>query len=296
MLAKIKPGKYVVAVSGGVDSMVLLDVLAKQPDMELVVAHFEHGVREDSDQDRLLVEKAAASYAVPFVFERGHLGTGVSEARAREARYAFLRKVKEEQGADAIVTAHHQDDVIETAILNVIRGTGRKGLSSLRSTEEIIRPLLNIPKKKILMYAHEHNVTWHEDSTNLGDDYARNYIRHKVIPKLGDLGEEKFYAHIERVSELNPDIDNLLLQDVQAHSTADGLSRSWFALLPYGISCEVMAAWLRGAGIRGFDRGMIERLTVAAKVAQPGKMADINAEHLLKVGKVTLNISLRSTS
>src|SRR5438309_11792005 len=99
MELQIMPGKYVLAVSGGVDSMVLLDLLAAQPGIELIVAHFDHGIREDADADRQLVEAAATRYGLPFVAARGQLGAQASEATAREARYRFLQQVRQEQGA-----------------------------------------------------------------------------------------------------------------------------------------------------------------------------------------------------
>src|SRR5690606_5271626 len=105
---KIRPGKYVVAVSGGVDSMVLLDLLRQKPKLELIVAHFDHGIRPDSAEDRKLVQRVAKHYDLPFVYAEGKLGPKASEALAREARYAFLRRVQAEQGAEAIITAHHQ--------------------------------------------------------------------------------------------------------------------------------------------------------------------------------------------
>src|SRR5689334_6585659 len=117
-----KPGHYVVAVSGGVDSMALLHMLNSRPDLKLTVAHFDHGIRDDSAQDLLLVEKVAKSYGRPFVFKAGRLGPDASEAGARTARYRFLRQVLRDCGAKAIITGHHQDDLLETAILNMLRG------------------------------------------------------------------------------------------------------------------------------------------------------------------------------
>jgi tRNA(Ile)-lysidine synthetase-like protein len=293
MNVQIRPGAYVVAVSGGVDSMVLLDVLAQMPDLKLVVAHFEHGIREDSDVDRQFVEAAAKRYGLPFIYEHGNLGVGVSESAARDARYAFLQRVREERDADAIVTAHHQDDLIETAVINIMRGTGRKGLSSLQSTKELVRPLLDISKQQILDYAQEHHIAWHEDSTNQDDAYLRNYIRHNVIPRLGEEGRQQLYAYIEKAQELNPEIDILLTENLEGKTE---ISRYWFIMLPYDVSCETMAAWLRQNDIREFDRRAIERLVVAAKVALPGKQSDIDAEHFLKVSKTNLCISPRLTS
>lgn len=288
----VGPGRYVVAVSGGVDSMVLLDVVRQLPGVALVVAHFEHGIREDSDEDRKLVEAVAKKYGLPFVFERGRLGQEASEAEAREARYAFLRRIKEDQGAKAIITAHHQDDLLETAILNVLRGTGRKGLASLQSTGELVRPLLHVPKEGIIAYAKVHGIVWCEDSTNQRDEYLRNYIRLHVMPRLGTAGRKQLFVYIERAEELNSLIDSLLLRDLRVQPSSRELDRQWFTLLPYAVSCEVMAAWLRANDIRQFDKKTIERLVVAAKVSVPGKESDIFAGHLLKVGKKTLQLVL----
>jgi tRNA(Ile)-lysidine synthetase-like protein len=296
MRVEVKPGKYIVAVSGGVDSMVLLDVLRQLPGVELVVAHFEHGVRSDSDEDRKLVEATARAYGLPFIYERGNLGPNVSEATARDARYAFLRRTKKEQGAAGIITAHHQDDLLETAILNMVRGTGRKGLTSLRSTSELIRPLLHIPKQEIRDYANKNTIHWREDSTNQTDNYLRNYIRHHLIPRLGEAGKQQLLEYIEKAEGLNPAIDELLTKDLQAQPAANELNRQWFIMLPYAVSCEIMAAWLRAQGITQFDRKTIDRLVVAAKVAAPGKRIDINTGYLLEVGKQTLRLVHRTTS
>src|SRR5688572_27728765 len=133
MKINVAPGKYIVAVSGGVDSMVLLHLLSQHSQSELIVAHFDHGIRPDSAEDRKLVEKTAKKYGLEFVYREGELGPGASEAEAREARYGFLQIIKVKHNAKAIVTAHHQDDMLETAIINMLRGTGRKGLSSLVS-------------------------------------------------------------------------------------------------------------------------------------------------------------------
>lgn len=293
----VPAGKYVVAVSGGVDSMVLLDLLAKQSELKLVVAHFEHGIRPDSDEDRKLVEQAAAKYNLPFVFERGYLGTQASEATAREARYNFLRKIKAKQGAKAIITAHHQDDMLETAILNILRGTGRKGLSSLASGGDILRPLLHVSKKDIYEYAHSHpRIAWREDITNAEERYLRNYIRQRFVAKLGDHGRQLLLEYITRAATANPLIDTMLEGDIKAYTTREGLSRHWFIMLPYDVSAEVMAAWLRSEGIREFDRRTISRLVVAAKTARPGKLADINAGYLLKVHKTHLQLCARTAS
>ncbi len=296
MKVDLRPGKYVVAVSGGVDSMVLLHMLAGRPDLQLTVAHFDHGMRADSDSDRQLVAATTHHYGLPFVSEQGHLGPNASEAQAREARYAFLRRAARLAGAEAIVTAHHQDDVIETGIINMLRGTGRKGLSALASTADIIRPLLHISKKQLLTYAGQHpDITWHEDSTNQDDSYLRNYVRLHIMPILGDNGRRQLLDYIEHAAVSNTIIDQILLQEIDCQPKAR-LQRYWFIMLPYDVSCEVMAAWLRQQGIRAFDRMMIHRLVVGAKVALPGKHLDINAEYFMKVRKTSLLLTPRTSS
>jgi tRNA(Ile)-lysidine synthase len=98
----------------------------------------------------------------------------------------FLRKVKKHTGARAILTAHHHDDAVETAVLNLMRGTSRKGLTSLRKSHEgVHRPLLHYSQSTTLKsYAEANGLTWNEDSTNQNQDYRRNYVRHSVLPKL----------------------------------------------------------------------------------------------------------------
>jgi tRNA(Ile)-lysidine synthase len=295
-LAHIPNGTYVVAVSGGVDSMVLLDILAQQLGLELIVAHFQHGIRKDAEADLLLVEATAAQLDRHFVYAHGELGPDTSELEAREARYAFLRKVASQHHADAIITAHHQDDVLETAVLNMLRGTGRKGLASLRSTHDLLRPLLDVTKKEIMEYAREHHIQWREDSTNTDERYLRNYIRKHIIRGLSPTHRNQLLAHIAKAAEANPLIDELLHRDIAAHSYGDALERAWFVKLPHDIATEAMAAWLRQKGVRDFDRKLIERLVVGAKVATPGKSFDVNTEYLLKVERSGLKLSSRSSS
>lgn len=289
------------AVSGGVDSMVLLDVLSQQPNLELVVAHFDHGIRTDSDKDRQLVEQAAKRYGLPFIYERGILGPSTSEAVARAARYRFLRKVQQDNAAQAIITAHHQDDLIETVIINLIRGTGRKGLSSLASNDDMVRPLLHVRKQNIYDEASQITkrdpaFTWHTDSTNESDAYLRNYIRHHIIQDLGEQGRELLLSYSQKAAESNPLIDSLLLHNMNNRSTPTELNRYWFIMLPHDVSREVMAAWLRQNNLRQFDRKLVERLVTAAKVAFPGKVADITAGYLLNVNRATLKITPRTSS
>jgi tRNA(Ile)-lysidine synthetase-like protein len=293
MKVKLSPGKYVVAVSGGVDSMVLLDLLRQKPKVELVVAHFDHGIRPESAEDRKLVQRIAEAYGLPFVYAQGNLGPQASEALAREARYAFLRKVQAEQGAEAIITAHHQDDMLETAIMNLLRGTGRRGLSSLKSRKELVRPLLDWTKKGIRDYAEEHDLVWAEDATNDDERYLRNYIRHNILSRFTKQGREALSRHIKQAAKVTEEIDSLLDKDLDEQPSKEELNRSWYLQLPYAVAKEMMAAWLRRNGIMQFDRHMIERLVVASQTARPGKRADVNSHHVVEFTKDRIKLAQR---
>lgn len=285
------------AVSGGVDSMVLLHLLAQQNQMtdenrnnstlyplpstlELVVAHFNHGIRPDSDLDEELVTKIARTYGLAAEVGYGRLGKGTSEETARQARYVFLENIRKKNSADAIITAHHQDDLIETAFINLIRGTGRQGLSSIRS-KNIFRPLLNTAKAEILAYAKENNMVWHEDSTNLDEEYLRNYIRRKVIPKLTIKKRAEIVNNLDKVAKINGIIDNEIA--TLSHNKHE-IDRQTFISLPTAVGCELLTFWLRQNDLRDFDRKTIYRISVAIKTALPG------TKHEVIKGK-TINIS-----
>lgn len=280
-----KPGKYVVAVSGGVDSVALLDILHKKHTYELVVAHFDHGIRADSPTDRHLVQAMAAAYGLPFFYEEGKLGPQVSEAAAREARYKFLKKIANENSARAMITAHHQDDLLETAILNMLRGTARKGLSSLSSSSEIIRPLLKVSKQDLMKYARDNSLNWREDSTNQDANYLRNYVRLNILPKFNEIDKQKLLKTLNSAATTNEELDSILNDMLAEAITQQGVSRQWFNQLPHGIAKEFMAAWLRKEQIRDFNSGTIERLVVGAKTAAAGKSIDAVKGVRLIVGK-----------
>jgi tRNA(Ile)-lysidine synthetase-like protein len=181
----MKP-RYVLAVSGGVDSVVLLDMLVNNsrpisnfldPNSQLIVAHFDHGIRENSRKDAEFVASLAKKYGLPFVSKREELGKNASEEKARDQRYAFLRSIAKKHGA-RLVTAHHADDVIESIAINFIRGTGWRGLAVLDS--DVLRPLTVMDKAEIVSYANERNLEWREDYTNETDAYLRNRMRRKL--------------------------------------------------------------------------------------------------------------------
>ncbi|HTB48875.1 MAG TPA: tRNA lysidine(34) synthetase TilS [Verrucomicrobiae bacterium] len=289
-----KPGSYVLAVSGGVDSMVLLNLLHRQNTAseirpwKLVVAHLDHGIRPDSPEDRKLVQATARQLDLPFVYHESKLGPGTSEATARTARYGFLRQVRQASGARAIVTAHHQDDLLETAILNILRGTGRKGLTALSNRHDMARPLLGIPKRDLVAYARDQNLQWREDSTNQDQMYLRNYIRHRILPRFDQQARARLEEIITKLQTTNHELDTLLANQLHTQPVGGALERQWFNHLPHAVAREVMAAWLRAHSLRNFDSKTLERLVVAAKVSRPGSRLDAGRGTVLLVGTNTL--------
>ena len=282
-LINLPVAKYVVAVSGGVDSVVLLNILAKNSDHQLIIAHFDHGIRPNSADDATFVSELSEIYGLPFETRRVELGPDASEELARAKRYEFLEEVVKKYQADAIVTAHHQDDVIETGMINILRGTGRHGLTSLKSRPGIVRPMLYVPKQDIIEYAKQNNLQWHEDSTNLETKYLRNNIRHNVVSKM-DVPQKKHWVSIvDEMYKLNEKLDteiqNLLRRGL--HKNQLVLNRAWFSMLPHDISREVIVAILRRAGAKEIDRKTVERLTIQIKTLKPGKTLQASGVNII---------------
>jgi tRNA(Ile)-lysidine synthase len=187
----------IVAVSGGVDSMVLLDLLAREEDIAVVVAHFNHRLRgPEAEADEALVAERARQYGFPFhaggadtAGEARTQGRGVQEV-ARDLRYLFLRELRASIGADRVATAHHADDNAETILLNFLRGSGVLGLAGIpvhRQEDGIIRPLLFARREEIEQYARQDGIPFRTDSSNASDAYTRNVLRHRVFPLLREL-------------------------------------------------------------------------------------------------------------
>jgi tRNA(Ile)-lysidine synthetase-like protein len=244
--------KYIVAVSGGVDSVVLLDMLVNGQidltDAEFVVAHFDHGIRENSADDASLVAELAQRYGLPFEIERVELGSDTSEEKAREERYKFLQKSRKKHEASHIITAHHQDDLVETAIFNLTRGTGWRGLASLKSTDGILRPLLHLKKEDLYSHARKHQLNWSEDITNQDETYSRNYLRRQLIPKANAIDpsfKNKLNDIIVKVQELQIEID-AQIKDLLNVAKIDGssfiLPRHKLVMWPRAVSLEVIRA------------------------------------------------------
>ncbi|MBI4545364.1 MAG: tRNA lysidine(34) synthetase TilS [Gemmatimonadetes bacterium] len=178
----------VVAVSGGMDSVVLLHLLhfrlGEQWALRLVAAHLDHAMRDDSAADGRWVAGLCRAWGVPLVRARARRPPR-SEAAARALRYRFLRTVALRRRAHRLATGHHADDQAETVLFRIIRGTGLRGLAGIPERRgRLVRPLLRFPRAQIAEYAAAAGLSWREDPTNVLVGYARNRLRHEVLPRL----------------------------------------------------------------------------------------------------------------
>ena len=206
-----KGDKIVVAVSGGPDSMCLLDTLYRLKDeleFSILVAHVNHGIRIESDLEKEYVEKYCKERNIPFFYLKVDVPKLSKEKKMSEetcgrmVRYDFFEKVRQENNADLIAVAHNLNDNIETILLNQIRGCGLKGLIGMDfKFNNIIRPLLTIEKKDILVYNNELELHPCFDKTNEEDIYLRNKIRLQLIPYLKELNPN-FVTNISRMRNI----------------------------------------------------------------------------------------------
>lgn len=296
--------KYIVAVSGGVDSMVLLSMLdsGRLPGFSktdvYIVAHFDHGIRAESGSDSNFVKQLAADYGFQFEVEEGELGSECSEELARKARYDFLRRCLKKYNASAIVLAHHEDDLIETAIINLLRGTGWRGLCSLRSTNELRRPLLSYPKQELIKYAQLNNLSWVEDETNLDVNYTRNLIRHHIIP-IAQADEPSFrqlvLEYVRSNNKLRTEIDELLsaVAGVSGINKHYSLQRYNITMYPDIVTREVIYTVLRSLDYQYHPtRSQIIRVLHFCKTARVGSRFEIASSMWIESKKHTLEFKI----
>lgn len=219
--------RFLLAVSGGVDSMVLLH-LFKQFSIHLAVAHCNFNLRgEESDADEQLVrdfclENNISLYSNSFdTMAYVDLHKVSVQIAARELRYSWFKEILEKESYDYLVTAHHADDAVETFLINFNRGTGIDGLLGIPyRNEHIIRPLLIFSREDIYGYALKHSVAWREDASNQSTKYLRNAFRHKVIPVFKENNPhfltsfQQTLQNLQQVSDLAQDASKMVWNKV----------------------------------------------------------------------------------
>jgi tRNA(Ile)-lysidine synthase len=189
LLPKYEEVRFLLAASGGADSMVMANLL-KSFGIDFQIAHINYKLRgEDSDLDEMVVRDFCKKNEIKFhvyrVSEQDKKPQNSIQLWARHLRYAFFNKIKSEENLDYIVTAHHLNDELETFIINLSRASALQGLSGIpKNKNQILRPLLKFCKTEIYKFAAENNIEFREDKSNQKSDYLRNFIRHEITPQL----------------------------------------------------------------------------------------------------------------
>lgn len=263
--------RKLLAVSGGIDSVVMLHLF--RADKDAIVTHFDHGIRESSAEDCAFVERLAKEYGLPFYSKRAELGEDCSEEKARAGRYQFFESLLESP-EDKIYTAHHQNDLLESAMINLLRGTGWRGLAPLRNPK-IERPLLSWTKADIYRYATEHGLRFRLDQTNNEDKYLRNRVRMK-LSELPETKKQKLQELCQEQRELADKIEGIL--DSTAPSGPQ-FSRVFFRELPDALALE----YLRHCLNVSLTWPQLERALAAIRDFLPGKRFSLDKNHFLKM-------------
>lgn len=269
----------ILAVSGGVDSMVLLDLFKNDP--QAVVAHFNHGSRPSSDADQLFVATIAKKYNLPFFTAKQTLGSQVSEAKAREARYAFLFQVAKTQNGQ-IYTAHHLDDLIESVVINFIRGTSWRGLTPLNNPD-LARPIIakNFFRADVLRYAAQHQISYRQDPTNTELNYLRNRLR-PLCSNLPPSQKNTLINLVNRQKNLAAEISKIL----QTLQPPDGIyQRAWFETLDPSVAIEFLRFVLLNTKQLSLTRPQLLDFLSAIKTYQPGKNFNLPGSNFVKIHK-----------
>jgi len=201
--------KILLTVSGGIDSVVMLDLFIKSG-FTCGIAHCNFNLRADeSNKDEQFVKKLAEHYHLPFynisfnTEEYARINNISLQMAARALRYTWFSEIKEKHHYDYIATAHNKNDVVETFLINISRGTGIKGLTGIKpKTDKIIRPILFATRNQIEIYCKENNLQFREDSSNVSIKYKRNKIRHQVIPVLEEINPNFCQTVIENIDRI----------------------------------------------------------------------------------------------
>ena len=221
-IASLKHSKFLIALSGGVDSMVLANLFLNN-NLSFSVAHCNFNLRDkESDEDEKFIFNWSAENKIECYISKFNTidycrknKFGIQEG-ARNLRYDWFNELKNLYSFDYIVTAHHLDDQIETYLINSMRGSGLNGLIGItEKTDTLLRPLLKILKNEILVYAKSNKIDFREDSSNYKNDYFRNMIRNLIIPQFKKFDDNvmlKFQTTIENLNSTKIFADVILSQ------------------------------------------------------------------------------------
>lgn len=257
--------KLLLAVSGGLDSMVLVH-LFQQLNYEIVVLHCNFQLRGlESFEDQQFIQEYSNTNAIPFVFTQFDTEAFAADFKvsiqvaARELRYSWFYEQLAIQKGDFILTAHHADDNLETFLINLSRGTGLEGLTGIPAqNEKVIRPLLSFSRQQMEEYASVNKLKWREDSSNASDKYLRNKIRHHLVPLLKELNPnfissfEKTQSFLSEAQELVDDAAIMVYQQV-AREEGEDIYFDLGRLLQLPNYSSYLYQWLKEFGFTAWD-------------------------------------------
>ena len=272
--------------------MAMLDMACRRfsPE-EIIVAHFDHGIRANSAEDAKFVRRVAEEYGIEFRGGRAELGAGASEAEAREERYKFLTTVAGEVGGE-IWTAHHLDDLVETVMINFLRGTGWRGLAGLGrggarrpflETEMFYEPM---DQAAIFEYAAKRHLRFREDPSNSWNEYLRNRVRQKLNNLLSFEQKLGIYKLWQEQLTIREEVD----AGVVGILPEDGwFERKWFQELDIDeggrkVALEILRAATIRAGVSA-TRPQLEDFRLAILNYKSGKSFNLPGDKLVKLEK-----------
>lgn len=287
-----EPGLALLAVSGGPDSLALLDLMATLPGrrVELCVVHVDHGIHPESARVASRVAELARSrYGLETVTGRLDLGPGAGETTARAARYEFLREIQHERGGRWLVTAHHADDQAETVLLRLLKGSAPAGLAGIpeRGPRGLVRPLLSFTRDELAAHVAALGLSPFMDPANADERHDRSWLRERVLPvlaaRLGDrarasLVQVASHAHRE-LRAWDAVLEALPGLDVKVENGFVSVARGPLHHYDKALAGRILRAAARRAGIRVGPR-LAERLAAFASQAESGRRMDVG-EHVV---------------
>ena len=297
---QLKDKKLLLAVSGGVDSMVLLDLFYKLR-FDICVVHCNFQLRgKESDADELLVREICQEGYIPYFIESFDTLEFAKENKlsiqlaARKLRFDWFQEIIS-LGFDYVLTAHHLDDNVETVLINFTRGTGLEGLTGIPAQNgNIIRPLLSFSREEIENYALENKIQWREDSSNASDKYFRNKLRHNIVPTLKELNTgfldsfQNTLRHLHQAESLVNDASKLVFEKV-VEEKKNQVEIHLNSLLQFKNYKAYLYQWLKNYGFSAWNDiyDLVE--------AQSGKQV-FSETHVLLKDREKLILSERKSS